>query len=137
MSNPYESPQYVGQAIEVDPGDRERLRRVARRQQWVIYTLLAQIGIYGLFFLLIAAGFEGFAELVSYLSLLVAVFGMVTVFMLAKDVLHIAVAVICAFLMVVPCISLLVLLVANGRATRLLQQHGIKVGLMGANPELI
>jgi len=137
MSNPYESPQFVGQASEAGPADREYLRRVARRQRWVLYALLAQIAAYALVIFLLAAGFPGLAQGISYLSLLVALFGMIAVFFLAKEFMHIVVAVICTVLMLLPCISLLTLLIINGRATKLLQQHGVKVGLMGANPDLI
>ena len=113
MSNPYESPQFVGQATIIDPGDRDRLRRVARRQQGVLYALLAQVAAYALVILLLAAGFPGLAQNVSYLSLLVALFGMVAVFLLAKELLHIVIAVICTVLMLFPCISLLTLLIVS------------------------
>jgi uncharacterized membrane protein len=135
MSNPYESPQFVGQATEVEPVDREKLRRVARRQQWVLYALLAQIAVYVA--MLALQGASGVAALLGLLFLGLAIFSMVAVFLLAKELLHIVVAVICTVLMLIPCISLLTLVIVNGRATRLLQQHGVKVGLMGANPDLI
>jgi hypothetical protein len=45
MSNPYQSPQFASQpTTPFAPGqDREKLRRVARHQQWVLYALLANI----------------------------------------------------------------------------------------------
>ena len=137
MSNPYESPQFVSPAAAVAPDEREKLRRVARFQQWVLYALLGQILIYVMVFVLQGAGFYGASQLVSLLFFPLAVFSMAAVFLLGKELLHIVVAVICTVLMIAPCISLLVLLVINGRATRLLQQHGVKVGLMGANPDMI
>jgi hypothetical protein len=39
--------------------------------------------------------------------------------------------------MIVPCISLITLLVVNQKATTYLQQHGVKVGLLGASPNSI
>ncbi len=137
MSNPYESPQFVGQAIEVGPADREYLRRVARRQQWVLYALLAQIIVYMAMFAAQGADAPAAAAVLSLLFLGIAIFSMVAVFLLARELLHIVIAVICTVLMLVPCISLLTLVIVNGRATRLLQKHGVKVGLMGANPDLI
>jgi hypothetical protein len=34
-------------------------------------------------------------------------------------------------------VSLITLLIVNGKATTFLQQHGIKVGFMGTNPDTI
>jgi len=39
--------------------------------------------------------------------------------------------------MIVPCISLIVLLVINQKATSYLQQNGVRVGFFGANPNSI
>jgi uncharacterized membrane protein len=136
-SNPYQSPQFVGQATAVDPGDREKLRRVARRQQLVLYALLAQIIVYISMFGAQGANASGAAAILGLLFLAIAIFSMVAVFLLAKELLNIVIAVICTVLMLIPCISLLTLLIVNGRATKLLQKHGVKVGLMGANPDLI
>jgi hypothetical protein len=41
--------------------------------------------------------------------------------------------VLLAILMLIPGIGLVVLLVVNGKATRILEQNGIRVGLLGAN----
>jgi pheromone shutdown protein TraB len=137
MSNPYESPQFVSAIVVAEPSDREKLRRVARYQQWVLYALLSQILIYASIVFLQGAGFPGMAQLMAIVFLPVGLFSMAAVFLLAKQLLHVVIAVICTLLMVVPCISLLVLLVVNGRATKFLQQHGVKVGFMGANPHTI
>ena len=42
-----------------------------------------------------------------------------------------------AILMFIPCVSLIVLLSLSGKATVLLRQAGIKVGLLGADPHSI
>jgi hypothetical protein len=137
MSNPYESPQQVGQ-LDAAESDRESLRTVARYQQWVLYALLcnivANVAIIGA----AAGGFQATSNLLSVvIGLPVIVFGMVAIFLLARELYHWAVGVLCALLMVVPCISLLTLLVVNGKATNHLQARGIKVGFMGANPDAI
>jgi len=137
MTNPYESPQFASVVADVQPAEREKLRRVARYQRWVLYALLGQILVYVLMLLLYGAGFYGTGGAISYLFLPLAIFSMVAIFLLGKELIHVALAAICTVLMILPCISLLVLLVINGRATRLLQQHGVKVGLMGANPNTI
>jgi len=71
------------------------------------------------------------------LALGVAVFAMIAVFLLAKEVINAVAGVFCAILMIVPCISLLVLLVVNQRATSRLQDNGVRVGFLGADPNSI
>ncbi|HEY2411940.1 MAG TPA: hypothetical protein VGI40_06845 [Pirellulaceae bacterium] len=144
MTNPYESPRYVGQDSPVDPGDREKLRRVALQQRWMLYVLLTQI-VSGLYcsFAQVAQSFHVGTQRASEVLLLylpywaAAIFCLVRVFLLAKELMHIVIAMICAVLTLMPCISILITLVLSRRATRLLKQHGVKVGLMGANPDLI
>ena len=52
---------------------------------------------------------------------------------LAKQLNSQGLAIFYAILMIVPCISLIMLLVVNQQATGFLKGHGIDVGLMGAN----
>jgi hypothetical protein len=43
-TNPYESPQFAAEPVSpFSSVDREKLRRVAKYQQWVIYALLVNI----------------------------------------------------------------------------------------------
>jgi hypothetical protein len=139
MSNPYQSPQFASQPTVpfAPPGsDREKLRRVAKFQQWVIYALLAMIVLYIAF----GAARQGPILIrgpIALAYLATWVFSMVAIFLLAKELHHVGLAVLCAVLMIVPCISLLALLMINGKATGYLQQHGIKVGFMGVNPNTI
>jgi hypothetical protein len=137
MTNPYQSPQFAGTSVAVDPADREKLRRVARYQQWVLYALLAQILLYVLVLFLQGAALPDVATLIALFFLPLVALSMAAVFLLAKELLHIVIAVLCTILMLVPCVSLLVLLVVNGRATKFLQTRGVKVGFMGANPHTI
>jgi hypothetical protein len=138
MSNPYQSPQIVAEAALTDANsvDREKLRRVAKYQQWVLYTLLANIVIN-----LMAMSTRGGGTAVSLalggLALVIVVISMFAVFRLANELYNIAVGIVCAVLMIVPCVSLLTLLIVNGKATTFLQQRGIKVGFMGVNPNTI
>jgi hypothetical protein len=55
------------------------------------------------------------------------------VFLLAIKVYSTGVGVLLGILTLVPCIGLIVLLIVNGKATGILKQNGIKVGLLGAN----
>ncbi len=115
--------------------DRSVLREIAVSQRQVILCVLAQIGV---------AIFNGFGTSthMSVLSLvaLVLVLG-VLVFMLIS-VIRLARAlglspVLYAILMFVPCVSLITLLVLSAKATASLQQAGVKVGLLGADPTAI
>jgi hypothetical protein len=140
MSNPYQPPQFASQpTVPFGPGvDREKLRRVARYQQFVLYALLANILVNVIVLAGRGAGFENIAGLLALvLGLPVAVFGMVAIFLLANELYNAGVGVLCAVLMIVPCISLITLLIVNGQATGYLQRHGVKVGFMGANPSTI
>jgi hypothetical protein len=65
--------------------------------------------------------------------LVVGLVGTVFVFLLAIKVYNTGVGVLLGILTLVPCIGLFVLLVVNGKATGVLKQNGIKVGLLGAN----
>ena len=66
-------------------------------------------------------------------TLVVGLVGTVFVFLLAIKVYSTGVGVLLGVLTLVPCIGLIVLLVVNGKATGILKQNGIKVGLLGAN----
>ena len=137
MSNPYQSPQMVGGPAASMQEGRDKLRRVAKYQQWVIYALLVNIVIN--IVAMVARSQDNVAVSlgVGVMALAIAAFAMVAIFLLAKELYHIAAAVVFAILMIVPCISLITLLVVNGKATAYLQQHGIKVGFMGTNPNQI
>lgn len=137
MSNPYESPQQVTY-LDAGVPEKESLRKIARYQQRVLYALLANILANVSVIAAAAGGFQATSNLLSIVvGLPVIIFGMAAIFLLARELYHWAVGVLCAVLMVVPCISLLTLLVVNGKATSYLQARGIKVGFMGANPDTI
>ena len=140
MSNPYESPQYAPPPLSagVGPDAREKLRQVARYQQWVLYALLGNIGVNVLVIALQGAGFEGISGLLALVvGIPVIIFGMVAIYLLANQLYNAVIGVVCALLMIVPCISLLTLLIVNQKATTYLQERGVKVGFMGADPNLI
>lgn len=115
---------------------REKLRRTARYQRWVLLALLADIGISGI---VLAHEFEwltipsGVPTVLGIMSLAMFLFMTVAIVLMSKQFWHIAVVVICGLLMWVPGVSLITLLVVNWKATRYLQQFGINVGLLGAD----
>ncbi|HWE96988.1 MAG TPA: hypothetical protein VG269_23705 [Tepidisphaeraceae bacterium] len=115
------------------PPPRNDLRNIAVRQKAIMYCILAYIAlIIGQFALppelriivvLLAAG----------ASLTAAVF----VFMLAIAVYNTGIGIVLGILTLIPLVGLIVLLVINSKATNILREHGIRVGLMGANSSQI
>jgi hypothetical protein len=137
MSNPYESPQFAGKLDIPFGNDREKVRRVAQYQRYVIFALLANLGLYILALGLQGGGFRAAGAVAALLFFVVALCGAISVFLLAKEVFPLVAAILMLPLMCVPCVSLLVLLIVNGRATSFLKEHGVPVGFFGANPDAI
>ena len=136
--SPYKSPQsdsFPRQPIS-GGGDREKLRNIAKYQRWVIYALLANIAGNILAFGTMGQGM-GVRAVVGVAVLAIAVFAIVAIFLLAKEVSNVGIGVLCGVLMCVPCISLITLLIVNQMATSYLQRHGIKVGFLGVDPDSI
>lgn len=134
--NPYSPPQSISpNATQIGP-TREYLRRVATFQRFVLYALLANIlGNIAAFF--VPAG-NLFLQL-AFLTVLLMIVAltMVSIFTLANEVYNVGVGILCAILVIIPCIGLITLLVVNQKATSVLQANGVKVGLMGAKPSSI
>jgi hypothetical protein len=72
------------------------------------------------------------AGIVAIVYFVVAITAAVFIFMLAISLYNTGVGVLLGILTLIPLIGLLVLLVVNSKATKLLREHGLKVGLMGA-----
>ena len=136
--SPYRSPQVdvFENKVPGGPPNREKARKVAEYQRWVIYALLANILLY-----IVALPNARNDLLTSFIIiaffLLIGFFAVFAVYMLAKEVSNPGVAVICAILMFMPCVSLITLLVINQKATSFLQSQGIHVGLLGTDPKKI
>lgn len=136
--SPYTSPTTppASMASANQGPDREKLRRVARYQRYVIFALLSNIILN---IVSLASGRVDPSVRLALLGLIIVV-GLLTMFstfMLGKEVVHVVIAVFCSLLMVIPCISLMVLLVLNQRATTFLQRHGVRVGFLGTDPNTI
>lgn len=127
--NPYQPPSAPRPQPGEIRGDRAYLLQVARYQKGILLCILA--GIFGGVVQVTVSGpLHFFAVGVQVLiSLASAVFAV----LLAKTVYNVAGAVVCAVLTFVPCVGLLALLIINHKATRVLQNGGVKVGLLGAN----
>ena len=72
--------------------------------------------------------------LVGAIAIVILVAGVVYAVRMASALHGTGVAVLCAVLLLVPCLGLLVLLVLNSQATAQLKKAGLRVGLLGADP---
>lgn len=132
MSTSLNQPPHSTISQSADP-TRGRVRRVAKYQRIVIFALLASI-ITNILVVATVGQAPTIRLVILVLSLSVAIFAMVAVFFLAKEVMNTVLGVLCAVLMVVPFISLIALLVVNQKATSYLQRNGVRVGFFGTDP---
>jgi len=127
--NPYESPRVEAAAVGVLSGRREDLKSVAKYQKGILVCIL--IYLIAVFCqMLIPPEVRLFVALGG---IVVSLVGTVFVFLLAIKVYGAPLGVLLGILTLIPCVGLIVLLIVNGKATSVLRQNGIKVGLMGAN----
>ena len=123
-------PQSLGYA---PPPAGVDLRTIAVRQRVIMYCILAYL-------VLIVGQFALPPELrliPALLALAVSITAAVFVFMLALALYNTGTGILLGILTLIPLVGLIVLLTINGKATNVLRQHGIRVGLMGADPNQI
>lgn len=106
------------------------LRKIAFQQRVIIYCILAYIVVVVLRF--VVPSTLQLLVLVP-LGLAATITAAVFVFMLAISLHNVAAGVTLGILTLIPLVGLIVLLILNSTATKLLQSHGIKVGLLGAD----
>lgn len=118
------------------PGDYVRaglnLRTVAREQRRLLLFILAQLGLY----LTMAVSPRGGEQIMLLLGPLILVALNIIILicslrLLAAVGIGLGWRIIAAVLLFAPCISLLIMLGVNQRATRALRKAGLKVGLLG------
>jgi len=127
--NPYQPPSAMPPAVGVKSGNREDLLSVAQYQKGILVCIL-------IYFIAVICQFAVPPELRPIIVigvLVVGLAGTIFVFLLAIKVYSTGVGVLLGILTFIPCLGLIVLLVVNGKATEILKQNGIKVGLLGAN----
>ena len=108
---------------------RNDLRDIARRQRAIMLCILAEIVLI-ICYVVLPDPLKLFARIAIFAAQITA---MVFVFMLAIAIYNTGVGIVLGILTLIPLIGLIVLLIVNGKATNILRQHGIKVGLMGAD----
>lgn len=131
--NPYEPPVSQPYAAAVVSGEsREKLRRVAKYQQWMILSLLAMI-------IMNVANVMVPSPLELRLVIAIAVIGsaVVSTWLLCRELIGIVGTIISVILLFVPLASLITLLVINQKASDFLKKNGVKVGFFGTSPSKI
>ena len=132
-SNPYESPSIDEAVTGVLSGDRADLRAVARHQKGILMCILLNfIVVFGQMAVPVT-----FRPILGWSVLAIGLAGTAFVILLAMKVYSPVFGVVLGLLAFVPLAGLLVLLSVNGKATRILKQNGIRVGLLGADLSMI
>lgn len=126
--NPYAPPKSATSAVGVISGDHEDVLAVARFQKVVLVCIL----IYFVAILGQGAIPQAFRLILLLTVGIAAIVGAVFVFRLAIRVYGTVTGICLGILSLVPLIGLVVLLSVNGKATRILRDNGITVGLLGA-----
>ena len=106
------------------------IRKIAGMQRAVIYCILAEILI--VIFRVAMNGNLTARVLIGLVYFAVGILAAVCIFGLAISLYNTALGIVLGVLTLIPGIGLVVLLIVNGKATTILRQHGLKVGLMGA-----
>ncbi len=126
--NPYQSPQTEEPAVGVLSGARSDLRKVAEYQKGVLICILVYLaGV-----LVQIAMPPAVLPIGALMGLGAGLVGAVFVFLLAMKLYGAVGGGLLGLLTLVPLIGMFVLLVINGKATNVLRQNGIQVGLLGA-----
>jgi hypothetical protein len=131
--NPYQAPAAGLGAVGVNSGSREDLRSVAKYQRGVMTCILGYLICVALQFVLP----DNLKLILALAGAAVSILGTVFVFMLAIKIYSTGMGILLGILTLIPCLGLIILLVVNARATKVLRQNGISVGIMGADPATI
>lgn len=131
--NPFESPREASNARVHFGYDKAELRTIAKHQRVIITC----IGVY-LVWLVLRFSSLAEAKLVMGISLLCILLACaVFVSLLATRFHGAAAGVLMGILTLVPLVGLIILLTVNGKATKILKENGIAVGLFGADASKI
>jgi hypothetical protein len=115
--------------------DRQNLREIASALRQIMYCILGQFVIVALDIASNSGRIFALVLVTGLLALCVLVYELISVSKLARA-LGLS-PVIYVILMFIPCVSLIFLLLLSQKATTRLKAAGIKVGLMGADPNSI
>ncbi|MEM7783720.1 MAG: hypothetical protein AAF939_10405 [Planctomycetota bacterium] len=128
--NPFQSPPATPKKGKgVLSGKREDVLKVAKYQKGILICILIN-------FIVFVSNFVLPPMISQFLGLILLATGVVSavfVFSLAIKTSGTGLGIFLGLLSLIPLIGLLVLLMVNGNATKILKENGIQVGLLGAN----
>ena len=127
--NPNQSTSVPSKIVGINSGIPDDLRSVARYQKGILGCNL-------LYLIPVICSFtfpDQLGPILGVCGVVTGLLGTGFVFLLSIKVYGNGVGVLLGILTLIPCIGLLVLLAVNSKATAILKQNGIKVGLLGAN----
>ncbi len=135
--NPYQAPATETAVIGINDGSRESLRKVATYQRGLLACIGLQI-VFAIANVVLGDSLPPLLTLIASLALIaVGLAGTVFIFLLAQNVYSTGIAILLTILGLIPCIGLVILVIVNAKATRILRQNGLKVGFLGADPSTI
>jgi len=135
--NPYQSPQHIDESGATDLLSRQRrdVYSIALCQK-VIQPGISVLFLTTALMLLLLNRYSGVAMLtIALVHGLLVLTAAMAVFVASAKMDGLPLGVLLALLTIFPCIGLVVLLIINQRAARLLQLNGIRIGWMGAKME--
>jgi hypothetical protein len=127
--NPYAPPRVTDIAVGVKSGRREDVRSVAVAQKAIMVCIILQL--LGSASRFVVPPQYLLYVLIAILCILLA--STVSVFFLAMKVFNVGLGIVYGIGALIPCIGLIVLLVVNQKATKILRDNGHEVGFFGAD----
>ena len=113
----------------------DELRRIARYQRWVVAVLLAELALWVGYLVIGAVRGEPLAIGMRFpivLTLILGGVGGVYTFLIYWTIRGPFLAIVMGLAALPPALGTIVLLLANTTVTRILSDHGIRAGLLGA-----
>ena len=126
-------------AVSKGSGRREFLRRVARAQRQTIRATLLYLCVFPIDYGLaqLPGGTAWKSVVLGFFALGVVIFGAIAVFRLAELLRGRIVAMVYVLGLLIPFFGLLLLMLLSSQASSKLKRHGVRVGLLGADPDEI
>jgi len=113
------------EAVGTGEFSKDELRQICKSQNLLMYAVLVGVSAYFLVHIPVVG---------LLLVLAIAAFEIYAVYQLGTALrINTVLVIILCLCMFIPCISLLLLVLLSGRASKLLKANGVRVGLMGGN----
>lgn len=133
MTTPYTPPNTTSPPILSNDQDLVHMAKMTRHLN---YAILLQISFF-IIFAILSSNTGAAGSIITILGLLffgVIIYGIISVFRLMKSVSGTGMAIVLMIVMLlpIPFLNILIILYANGKASKILKESGYKIGLLGA-----